>query len=92
MIVRATCRTHALCTDVKPSNILLDSSGRVKMCDFGISGTLINSIVQSRTGCVAYMAVSVGVRARVHACVCSRNASNLTVLHRNTACALTCGR
>ena len=44
--------------DVKPSNILLDSRGRVKICDFGISAQLVNSIVQSRTGCVAYMAVS----------------------------------
>lgn len=31
--------------DVKPSNILVNSSGEIKICDFGVSGQLIDSMV-----------------------------------------------
>ncbi|RMX38310.1 hypothetical protein pdam_00010930 [Pocillopora damicornis] len=44
--------------DVKPSNILLDLHGHIKLCDFGISGQLVDSIAKTRdAGCKPYMAI-----------------------------------
>ena len=45
--------------DVKPSNILINRSGDVKICDFGISGRLVDSVAKTLdAGCKPYMAVS----------------------------------
>ncbi|KAH9632973.1 hypothetical protein HF086_003015 [Spodoptera exigua] len=33
--------------DVKPSNILVNSNGEIKICDFGVSGQLIDSMANS---------------------------------------------
>lgn len=41
--------------DVKPSNVLVNSSGQIKLCDFGVSGELINSIADTFVGTSTYM-------------------------------------
>uniref|UniRef100_A0AC34F5J1 Protein kinase domain-containing protein n=1 Tax=Panagrolaimus sp. ES5 TaxID=591445 RepID=A0AC34F5J1_9BILA len=41
---------------VKPSNVLVNSKGEVKLCDFGVSGKLIDSMANSFVGTRSYMA------------------------------------
>jgi len=43
--------------DIKPSNILCNSQGQIKICDFGVSGELINSIADTFVGTSTYMSV-----------------------------------
>ena len=43
---------------MKPSNILISSRGEIKLCDFGVSGQLIDSMANSFVGTRSYMAVS----------------------------------
>ena len=42
--------------DVKPTNILVNTTGQVKICDFGVSGNLVASIAKTNIGCQSYMA------------------------------------
>ncbi|SCU93646.1 LAMI_0E15104g1_1 [Lachancea mirantina] len=41
--------------DIKPSNVLISSKGNVKICDFGVSRKLINSIADTFVGTSTYM-------------------------------------
>merc|ERR1712038_1096794 len=50
-------KLHVIHRDVKPSNMLIDRKGNVKLCDFGISGYLIDSFARTiDVGCRQYMA------------------------------------
>lgn len=50
-------KLHVIHRDVKPSNILINRNGEVKMCDFGISGYLVDSVAKTiDAGCKPYMA------------------------------------
>lgn len=42
--------------DVKPTNVLLNLKGYVKLCDFGVSGQLDRSLAKTNIGCQSYMA------------------------------------
>ena len=42
--------------DIKPSNIVVNSRGNIKLCDFGVSGELVNSIAVTFVGTSTYMA------------------------------------
>lgn len=42
--------------DVKPTNILVNTQGKVKLCDFGVSGNLVASLAKTNIGCQSYMA------------------------------------
>ena len=42
--------------DIKPSNVLVSSRGAIKLCDFGVSGELVNSVADTFVGTSTYMA------------------------------------
>jgi len=42
--------------DVKPTNVLINKKGEVKLCDFGVSGQLEKSLAKTNIGCQSYMA------------------------------------
>ncbi|KAF8720285.1 hypothetical protein AX14_011070 [Amanita brunnescens Koide BX004] len=44
--------------DVKPTNVLVNRKGQIKLCDFGASGQLEKSLAKTNIGCQSYMAVS----------------------------------
>jgi mitogen-activated protein kinase kinase len=49
-------KLHIMHRDIKPSNILTNSKGHIKLCDFGVSGELVNSVADTFVGTSTYMA------------------------------------
>lgn len=59
--IRTIYRLKSILTrplDVKPTNVLVNRSGAIKLCDFGVSGQLEKSLAKTNIGCQSYMAVS----------------------------------
>lgn len=55
------CQSSAMehsCLDLKPANVLVNRAGQVKLCDLGVSGTLVHSLAMSFVGTQSYMSVS----------------------------------
>jgi mitogen-activated protein kinase kinase len=42
--------------DVKPTNLLMNKHGDIKLCDFGVSGYLVRSAAKTYVGSMTYMA------------------------------------
>ncbi|KAF9109430.1 Protein kinase C signaling pathway involved MAPKK protein [Mortierella sp. AM989] len=47
---------HVIHRDLKPSNIVVTMEGNIKLCDFGVSGDLVNSLAETFVGTSYYMA------------------------------------
>ncbi|KAG7256968.1 hypothetical protein CRUP_036078 [Coryphaenoides rupestris] len=61
-VVKGTGAPAQQPTDVKPSNVLINTQGQVKMCDFGISGYLVDSVAKTMdAGCKPYMAIELAI-------------------------------
>jgi mitogen-activated protein kinase kinase len=45
-----------LSSDIKPTNVLVNTAGAIKLCDFGVSGQLERSLAKTNIGCQSYMA------------------------------------
>lgn len=50
-------KSRVMHRDIKPSNILLNYNGEIKVCDFSISGFVVDSVCRSVLGCRKYMSV-----------------------------------
>lgn len=49
-------KLHIIHRDVKPANLLLNSRGEIKLCDFSVSGQLVKSCARTYVGTMYYMA------------------------------------
>lgn len=52
-------KLHTIHRDLKPQNILINSSGEIKITDFGVSGEIANTAAFANTfvGTIKYMSV-----------------------------------
>ena len=56
LLLEWTLKDSDFSSDVKPSNILINKLGEIKLCDFGIAGELVNSFLATDIGCKPYLA------------------------------------